>query len=1112
MNDIADWLSRIGLGEYAETFEAEQIGLNDLSELSDADLASLGLPMGPRRRILRAARDMVASDTVALPSPTEAATDATLREPELRQITVLFCDLVGSTGLTARLDPEDLRGLMKAYQQAAGSAIERYEGHVAQYLGDGIVAYFGWPNAHEDDPERAARAAFEVIANVGAVPAEDNLAVRIGISTGVVVISDSGGGDPSHPGGAVGETPHVAARLQALASKNGILASDSTVRLLPASIQREDLGKQELSGVPDPLRIYRLSGVAETASRFEAAHHLTLTPLIGRDNELALLKQRWQQACEGDGQVFLLSGPPGIGKSRIVYEFERGAGIAQDAAVKLQCSPHHQQSAFHPVITELGERIRITAGGDATRRLAALPGMTPDSVALLARLLSVETVSQPSLDASPQRIKDLTIAALATLVTSLAETRPLYVLVEDVQWLDPSTKELIDVLVDRVEGASLFLVITFRPEFQVPWTNLGNVSAYTLSRLSRHDVSAMIARIGERLQDNADLVGRIVAESDCVPLFVEELAKGALEGGLANWCTPEDFDVAPDSALSVPTSLRDSLIGRLDRVPQGRMVAQMAAVISREFSYDLLLSLSDLAASELDLILSRLEEGEIMRRIERGQARRYTFKHALLRDAAYESLLRSNRRTLHGRLAEILAREHRDIATNQPELLAYHFAQADEVESAIRYWVLGGKRASDQSALHEAIALYRHAMDALATLPSAPERDARELDIALQLGLCCIAAHGYAADETRNAFERAAALSEDGDQGKELQALFGLWGHFWMRARHDRAMALGDSLLEKGRKLALPVGRIVGHRALGSTLFTLGRFADARKHVEKAIALCEGQYFGDQPSQFAVHPRTASLLILGWDLWILGYPDAALERISEAVAAAERSAHPYEVAFAHYVASAVHLLRREPAESLGHAEKSLTISTEHHINLFALYSQFGRGCALAEMGRLAEGAADIAAGIKTAEASKLGYLRAFMRGWQATVMAREGDEAAAQATLSQALASTDDVTGRAWEAELHRLKGSIRLSFDPNATEQAQACFSRAILVAREQEARSLELRAACSMAQCLQSLGKAQDARDQLEPVYACFEEGFETADLRDARALLETTDTQEA
>jgi len=322
-------------------------------------------------------------------------------------------------------------------------------------------------------------------------------------------------------------------------------------------------------------------------------------------------------------------------------------------------------------------------------------------------------------------------------------------------------------------------------------------------------------------------------------------------------------------------------------------------------------------------------------------------------------------------------------------------------------------------------------------------------------------------------------------------------------------MALGDTLLEKGRKLELPVGRIVGHRALGSTLFTLGRFADARTHVEKAIALCEGEHFGDQPSQFAVHPRTASLLILGWDLWILGYPDLALENVAEAVAAAERSAHPYEVAFAHYVASAVRLLRREPAESLGHAEKSLTISTEHHINLYALYSRFGRGCALAEMGRFAEGAADIAAGIKTADASKLGYLRSFMLGWQATVMAREQDEAAARAALSQAIIAVDDVAGRAWEAELHRLKGEILLSFDPNAAEEAQACFARAISVAREQKARSLELRAASSMAKCLQAQGKAQDARDQLAPVYERFDEGFETADLREAAALLETTGT---
>jgi predicted ATPase len=401
-------------------------------------------------------------------------------------------------------------------------------------------------------------------------------------------------------------------------------------------------------------------------------------------------------------------------------------------------------------------------------------------------------------------------------------------------------------------------------------------------------------------------------------------------------------------------------------------------------------------------------------------------------------------------------------------------------------------------------------MEALAGLPSAPERDARELDVALQLGLCCIAAHGYAAKETRDAFERAVTLSEAGDpntddRNKEIQALFGLWGHFWMRARHDRAMVLGDSLLEKGRRLDGPVGKIVGHRALGSTLFTLGRFVDAREHLETSITLCEGQILGDQPSQFAVEPKIASLLVLAWDLWILGYPDQALERVGEAVAAADHSGHPYEVSFAHYVMSAVHLLRREASDSLRQAENSLAVSTEHHINLYALYARFGRGCALAEMGRLAEGAADIAEGLRAAEASKLGYMRAFMLGWQAVVAAREGDEAAAHGIMSQAMMVVDDVAGRAWEAELYRLRGEILLAFDPNAAEEASESFTRAVTVARDQGARSLELRATTSLAESLRGTSREQEGRDRLAAVYGWFSEGFETADLMDARALIE-------
>ena len=1115
MAGIKEWLQGLGLGEYAGVFEMERVDRDALPDLTEDDLKDMGLPIGPRRKILKAI-DALRSGTYPQPgTEREPATPPSPAvEAERRQITVMFCDMVGSTSLAQQLDPEDLRALMHGYQRACGAVVERYDGHVAQYLGDGVMAYFGWPKAHEDDAVRGVKAGLDIVKAVKTVQAPRPLSVRVGICTGVVVISQTGHGDPSKPLAAVGETPAIASRLQSIAPTDAVVIAESTSRLVSGHFDQEDLGPQQLKGVAEPVHAFRIRGVEESATRFDAAHPMPLARLVGRDSELALLLQRWHDATAGEGQVFLLSGVPGVGKSRLVRELEERIGQEPHYSLQLQCSPHHGQSALFPIIEQI-ERVSRIGVDDASdvkldkleQWLSRATGQVDKAVPFIAELLSVPVGSRyPPLALTSQQVKDQTLFVLVELLHAMAARQPVFCLVEDAQWLDPSTQEFLDLAISQIDQARILLVVTHRPEYQTPWRARGNVSAYSLTRLRRGDVAEMVALAAAGRAVLGPVMERIIEGSDCIPLFVEELTRGAIEAGIISERVNNDGLAEPVNFLSVPATLRDSLMARLDRVPQGLTVAQTAAVVGREFSYDLLLRVMTLSKDELDSTLARLEQGEIVQQIIRRPPARYAFRHALLRDAAYESLLKSSRRQIHARVATIIEQDSADTVAGRPELLAYHYSQAGNAEFAVRYWLQGGRRALSRSAYLEAIGQFRKALEFLAFLPETRERGATELEVQLSLGMCCIAVHGYAADDTRESFERASALSAElGESAKEIQAIFGLWGHYWMRARHDSAIELSETLLAKAQALGDPVPLVVAYRTLGSTLFTLGEFVRARQHLEQAIALSRDANHEELSSAYAVDPGIASRLLLAWDLWILGYPAHALDTVEQALGEATEHAHPYGIAFAHYVTSAVHLLRGEPEESLVHAERSLAISREHRINLYALYSQFGRGCALAQLGRTEEGLAEIAAGIEQARRSNLGYLRGFMLGWLAVAQSHSTDTEAALATVDEALAGVDDVTGRAWEAELHRLRGEFLRVAPGSMPADAEASFRAALAVARRQQARGLELRAACSLARLWRSEGRFAEARDLLAPVHASFTEGLDTRDLIEAKAVLD-------
>jgi class 3 adenylate cyclase/predicted ATPase len=1132
MPSVREWLCSLGLSEYADRFAENRIDLSILLDLTNQDLKDLGMVLGDRLRLQRAIAELAGT---ASPTPQPAATPASgpRDEAERRHVTVMFADLVGSTALSVRMDPEDLREVISAYQKCVADTVRRFGGFVARYVGNSVLVYFGYPQAHEDDVERAVRAGLELVAAVAGLKTSASQQIRVGIATGLVVVGHLIPSGESEERGMVGETPNLAARLQGLAEPNMIVIAESTRRLLGDLFNLEDLGMRDLKGITGPVRAWAVLRPSSAASRFEAlhptgmtatvgreeefellrrrwsnAHAKMLTPLLGRHAELAFLQQCWRDAKEGDGQTVFISGIPGIGKSRIVHELKARIESESHFCLTIQCSPHCMQTALFPVIQLIRRLSGLTnkepdgAKLDKIKRLLSLATNQADNaLPFVAEMMSIPIESRyqrPALSA--KQIKVQILSVLVELLRGLSTKRPIYCLFEDIQWIDPSTQELLDLLVSQIDKLRILLIATHRSEYQ-PQSH-GNVRGLTVNRLKRRDVSEMARfALGDRTF-SVEAIDRIVDESDSIPLFVEELALGAVESDDTS-CRPR---TESGTSWSVPESLRDSLAARLDRVPKARNVAQAAAVIGREFSYDLLLRITSVDETELDSAIEDLKQNEIIRVIESRPSTRYAFKHALVRDVAYESLLKSTRREIHAKIATVVEKENPEIVTGRPELLAYHYSLAGDAELALRYWMLGGHRARTRSANLEASAQYQKALELLASLPGTPERRATELEIQLSLGGCFIASHGYSSEDTRKAFESACRLSAElGERRKELQAIFGLWGHFWMRAQHDRAIELGEILLAKADQLRDLMALIVGWRCLGSTLFTLGDFVRARDHLDRAVALGQQSITEESSLTYAVDPRIAAQLLLAWDLWILGYPEQALRNVLQAHSQVRQRDETYTAAFAYYVTSAVQLLRGETQASLESADQSLALSREHHINLYALYSRFGRGCALAKLGQLEPAMAEIRGGIEEARRINLGYMRGFMLGWLATIQVKSGEPEIALSTLDEALQQTNDVTGRAWEAELQRLRGDVLLAVRPDAVGEAEQDYVSAIMVARKQSARSLELRAATSLARLLRAQGRNDEARGQLAPVFDWFTEGFDTADLKQAKALLD-------
>jgi class 3 adenylate cyclase/predicted ATPase len=1116
--DIVVWLRSLGLGKYEAAFRENEIDETVLPDLTHETLKELGVKaVGHRLKLLGAiaaldadrgtkatANDAVVPSTAPSPSSEDRA--------ERRQVTVMFSDLVGSTALSARMDPEDLREVISAYQKCVAGTVQRFGGFVAKYMGDGVLVYFGYPQAHEDDAERAVRSALELVSAVGQLQTHAPLQTRVGIATGLVVVGDLIGSGASREQAIVGETPNLAARLQGVAEPNSVVIAESTRRLVGNLFELEELGSKELKGISGAVGAWAALRPASVESRFEAFHAGGVTELVGRDEELDLLVRRWRQAKAGEGRVVLIAGEPGIGKSRLTAALSEAIEGEPLTRLRYFCSPHHQDSALYPFIVQLERAAGFARDDTAVQKLGKLRALLvsgargDDEIELLAELLSLPS-SAADLNLSPQRKRRKLFEASLHQLEARARARPVLMVFEDAHWIDPSSRELLDLTVDRVRQLPVLLVITFRPEFQQPWGGRSDVTNLALNRLGEHDSAALVERLAGNAGLSHEIIEEIVERADGVPLFVEELTKAVLESADRDNRVEAVLGTSPLPNFAIPATLHASLMARLDRLgPVAKEVAQIGAVIGREFAYELIAPIAQRPEKQLRTALDQLGDAGLL--FCRGAAPHasYLFKHALVQDAAYSTLLRGRRQELHARVAAALEEHFADLVERQPELLAHHLTAACDTERAVDQWLKAGRHTAARLAYLEAIAHFEQGIGLLHSLPESPVWNGREIELQLALGLCTFSAKGAVA--AKPAYARAHELAEtSGEPQQRFEALCGVWQSTMVSGGVTAAMPLSERLLRLAEREGDDELRLQAHHSCWSTLVYTGDPAKAREHADAGRRLYDPEKHASHRFVYGGHdPGACAGWIGAMAEWLLGYPEKSLASITEALALAERIAHPFTLSLALTISSVVHLNRREPERALHQLEAAEVLAAEQRLSLIFEPGML-RGAALTEQGAVDEAIAHIREGVTKWTRLGRSLLLPYGLAFLAQGLVRHGDQAAALAALRDGFASAEATGEHFWDAELHRLTGAALLA--ENKLDEGGASMQHAIHIAQAQQVKSLELRAAMSLARLWRDQGKVQQARELLAPVYGWFTEGFETRDLKEAKALLEQLTT---
>jgi class 3 adenylate cyclase/predicted ATPase/ABC-type transport system involved in cytochrome c biogenesis ATPase subunit len=1108
--DVRRWLDANGFGQYADLFEAHQIDADALLVLTEQHLRELGIPVGPRIKLMAA----LARDAPSSPGWPSMA--------ERRRLTVMFVDLVGSTGLSGRLDPEDLRKVIRSYQNVVSGEAARYGGHLAQYLGDGAMLYFGYPVAHEDDAERAVRAALAIVREVASVstPAVERLAAHIGIATGLVVVGDLLGSSAAREQAVVGETPNLAARLQGLAGPGEIVLSEATRLLIGNLFELRDLGAQRLRGIAAPVLAYCVGGERAVDSRFEARSASRLATMVGRDRELALLQDRWRAASAGNGQVVLVTGEAGIGKSRVVRALQDLIESEPHAHIRIQCSPYHSDSALFPVIQQITQAAQIASADDVDVRLdrleTLLAGGEREEVALIATLLGIDGTRRYGLqDLSPQQQRLRTFDALMGPLVRLSASQPILWVLEDAHWIDPTTLELVERCIEQAGRLRMLAVITARSEFQHDFGEHPHLTRIELGRLGREQMAEMIRGLTRGKTLPLPLVNEIVAKTDGVPLFVEELTKAMLESGLVHE-TEDAFVVdAAVRSIAVPATLHDSLMARLDRLQPFKEVAQTAACIGREFGYDLLATACGQPDKVLRESLARLVEAELIFPHAGAPEPRYSFKHALLRDAAYESLLRAKREQIHTRLAAALEQS----PDTHPEIIAWHAAQGGLREKAIKFWQKAAAQALARPAYKEAIAHLTQAIRLAEGMGDSRAWQERRLLLWMALGQASIPLYGYSHSQTVATFTRASEVAAAmADAPHRFSILYATWVAHYVRGEQDKALEIAATMLERASSEKNDGHKLAAVRALGISQMVTGTPALASQTFEGARQLSEALHQRSQElriavaDRFAADPEIATQFHVCLTLWSLGRIDEACALAGPAVAAARAIGHAHTLGHALVHAAIFALACRDVDQALALSAEAIEFASKHDMELWKGYGLILHGFACALHRDIAEAVSFMENGFISMARTQTGAMVPVHRAMYACALAELGRFNEAEANAKAVREHLHSGSERFYWPECQRLLGDyMRLcpGFDRTAMERA---YEGAVTLAHTQEARSWELYAAMSLARCWAEQGARDRSVALLAPLLAKFTQGFDSPGYREAQSLLEALQMHQA
>jgi class 3 adenylate cyclase len=1120
MMDVADWLRTLGLDQYETAFRENFVTIDLLPSLTSEDLKDLGITfVGHRRRLLdaiatlRSGADPAGGQQTASAEPPRQAQQSAA---ERRQLAVMFCDVVGSTALSSRLDPEDLSAVIRDYQARVREIIVGFGGFVARYVGDGILTYFGWPEAHEANGERAVRAALAVIDAIGQVPVQtEQLQVRIGIATGLVVVGEPIGSGDARQQTAIGETPNRAARLQSLATPDSVVIDAETRRQIGGLFVCNDLGPIALKGLPGPVQAWQVLAEAPVESRFEALHSGVMTPLVGRQEQLEMLRRRWARARSGEGQVVLLSGEPGIGKSRLSAALLEGLRDEPHTRLRYFCSQQHRDSALYPFIARLEHAAGFERGDTVAARLDKLESLlalsgevNAESAGPLADLLGLTTESRyPPLPQDPRRRRDMTLAAFLREFGRLARQRPVVLIFEDAHWADSSSLELLDTAIERVAHLPVLAIITFRPEFSPPWTGLANVTSVSLRRLTEQEAAALVVGIAGDARLPPTILDRIVERTDGVPLFIEELSKSLIEDGLLKEGVDGSGPAELPRGLAIPSSLQNSLMARLDRLNQAKRVAQLAAIIGREFSYELLRAVSSLAEDQLREALRQLVHSELIFQRGNPPRARYLFKHALIQDAAYQSLLKAQRRVQHQRIAETVAHQFPETAETQPELIAHHYTEAGSAELAIAYWRRAGERAVTRAANVEAISHLHRGLELLESLPTRSSQIEEELRILIALGPALNTTMSATAPEIRNVYERAQQLARDVGKTSELFAT--VWGRqlvALVSCDVESARGLTDELFSIARGQDDPGLLVQAHHAAQPLEWAFGDLKAAHEQADAGLRLYRREIHGVPAMFYAGHdPAVCAYIHDALFLQMLGYPDRALAQLVKGSVLARSLVHTPSLIHALWVGAETHFLRRDPAGAAALVTEWQSFGSDYSSTVGAANAKMLQGWILVTTGERDSGLATLRDGVDQYRKTQPKFAAPYRLGRAVAAFLEAGDIEGGQAVVAEAIRVMEAWGERWYEAELFRFKGLLLLASSSEARAEAEVCFRHAMRVAHAQGSRLFELRAAVALGQQQCDADERGRRKARLATIFKGFTEGPDTPDLKEARILLD-------